>query len=96
MSLKSFLETVDSIIVNNLRLIHLNLQGMNLGSDILNIIEKIASSRSLNSVHLSDNNLAQEIVKIVYQKMGVADAYGYYFKSAEEEMVFQGAENLDL
>lgn len=81
---KSFLETVGMIIVNNLRLIHLNINGMNLGPHLLSLIPKVKESRSLNSVHMSDNDVPQEYIKLAYDKMGLSELYKCYFQNSSE------------
>jgi len=58
---------------------------MNLQSEVLFIIDKLSQSRSLNSVHLSDNGTPLPDIKVAYEKMGLPHLFKNYFKSPQEE-----------
>lgn len=73
------------MIITNLRLIHLNIQKMNLRNEVLLIIEKLHQNQSLNVTHLSNNNVPLPNLKITYKKMDLPHLIKQYFKSPEKQ-----------
>ena len=94
-----FVKDIVSFIEGNMLLIHINMSGMNLGDYTLPIAEACYYSSSLNSAHLSDNNVSEYIQKKIFTRMDLQDKYKHLIEVKEgkfDKNPFRSAGFIDL
>ena len=80
---EKFIKDMVSFIEGNLLLIHINMSGMNLGDYTLHIAEACYFSPSLNSTHLSDNNVSPYTQNKIYTRMDLKGEYKHLMEVKE-------------
>ena len=58
---ETLFELINNFLLNNSKLIHLDMSGMNLGNNILLIGDSLAKSLTLQAIHLHQNEIPEEV-----------------------------------
>lgn len=69
-SIQGFIGSMRKLIAKS-QIFHVNLSGMNLGKHVEKLVEAIKISPSLNSIHLSQNNLPADLVDLLDRTLKV-------------------------
>jgi hypothetical protein len=75
---------------NNNKLIHLDLSGCNLGSHVVRIGEALATSSTLQSIHLDSNQIPAEAKQALFDRLRIRLAVRKTKAEIEQEMQERG------
>ena len=70
---KKFLDSLIKLVVESEKLVDLDISGMNLRNHVREIMWPLARSKTLQSIHLSDNNINAVTMTHLYLVFGIKD-----------------------